>query len=231
VTQRDGHNVLCALANTDKGLIPGKAKGDTCWYSYGGKEHLTNSFSLVSGCFVANPEHKGRAPGRQHDSGEYWCAVANGPHGPIPGKARGDTCWYPYGGSEHLTKNFKFVRVVTGNKVTCQQRDGASTFCAIAITSSGDRIPGKANGDTCWYSYGGVEHLTNNFVNVTGEVVEHECLKGSASGHQADSGDYWNAIANGPHGKIAGKARGDTCWYPYGGAEHSTKNFQWVHSV
>ena len=50
------------------------------------------------------------AQGRQIDGhGDLWCAVAETTHGKIPGKAKGDTCWYPHQGQEVLTKDFSFV--------------------------------------------------------------------------------------------------------------------------
>jgi hypothetical protein len=45
----------------------------------------------------------------QTDFGDIWCAVALTEHGNIPGKASGNTCWYPYGGKEHSTNHFKFI--------------------------------------------------------------------------------------------------------------------------
>ena len=48
--------------------------------------------------------------GQQHDSGVYYMAVANaGSDGTIPGKARDNTCWYPYGGDEHATESFHWI--------------------------------------------------------------------------------------------------------------------------
>ena len=48
--------------------------------------------------------------GYQNDGvGHLWCAVARTPWGRIPGKAQGDTCWYPYGGQEHTTGDFYYI--------------------------------------------------------------------------------------------------------------------------
>jgi len=39
---------LCAVvAHTNHGDIPGKAKGNECWYPYGGREESTNYFSYI----------------------------------------------------------------------------------------------------------------------------------------------------------------------------------------
>jgi len=46
--QNDGAGDLwCAIANTEHGKCPGKAKDGTCWFSYGGKEYHTKDFKLV----------------------------------------------------------------------------------------------------------------------------------------------------------------------------------------
>ena len=46
--QTDGAGELyAAVAITDKGKIPGKAKENTCWYSYAGEEHYTSEFYWV----------------------------------------------------------------------------------------------------------------------------------------------------------------------------------------
>eukprot|EP00918_Siedleckia_nematoides_P009343 GHVU01020356.1.p1 GENE.GHVU01020356.1~~GHVU01020356.1.p1 ORF type:complete len:149 (+),score=4.95 GHVU01020356.1:81-527(+) len=47
--QKDGHVCYAVIANTPYGQIPGKAipGGAQCWFSYGGKELLTSSFSYI----------------------------------------------------------------------------------------------------------------------------------------------------------------------------------------
>lgn len=108
--QRDGagHH-YCAVARTKWGNIPGKAKGNTCWFSHDGKEHTTDKFEIIR----VNTEHRsvrGSPQGFQNDgSGELWCAIAETGFGKIPGKAKNGTCWFPYGGKEHVTTNFKYV--------------------------------------------------------------------------------------------------------------------------
>jgi len=37
----------CAVANTEWGKIPGKAKEGTCWFPYGGEEKTTTDFQYV----------------------------------------------------------------------------------------------------------------------------------------------------------------------------------------
>jgi len=223
--QNDGAGELwCAVADTPHGRIPGKSNGSQCWYSYGGQEYTTESFVTIHSQGLSR-EPEGRAQGYQNDgAGELWCAVANTPHGRIPGKAKRSTCWYPYGGKEHTTTDFDFIC----DSMQGFQNDGAGElWCAVANTPHG-RIPGKANHSTCWYPYGGGEHLTENFTIFRGQKLAHT-PHGTAPGHQTDgAGDLWCALANTRHGKIPGKANHDTCWYPYGGAEHSTKDFVYV---
>lgn len=46
--QTDGGGyVWCAVARTQWGRIPGKAQGQTCWFSYGGREHTTGDFYYI----------------------------------------------------------------------------------------------------------------------------------------------------------------------------------------
>merc|ERR1712012_718432 len=88
-------------------------------------------------------------PGYQTDGAGYlWCAVANTEHGRIPGKAKEGICWYPYGGQEHTTDDFDYVRV---------------RRLKHSPQTEHDKIPGKAKDGECWYPYGGEEHSTRNF--------------------------------------------------------------------
>jgi len=50
---------------------------------------------------------------------------------------------------------------------------------------------------------------------------------GVKAGHQ-NNDDLWCVVAHTNQGDIPGKGKDDTCWYPYGGKEESTKNFSWV---
>ena len=117
-------------------------------------------------------------PGYQNDEvGEIYSAVAITNWGLIPGKAKGYTCWFPYGGKEHYTKNFVWLtsmRPVKRKKnegslprlaIECgfQEKEAEYLYAAIAQTEWGE-IPGKAKIDlTCWYSYDGGEHNAPEF--------------------------------------------------------------------
>lgn len=110
--QTDGSGKYwCAVANTQWGTIPAKAKDGNCWYPYGHKERETKSFFLVKGFLLPKGViPKVAAHGIQIDgSGKYWCAVANTQWGTIPGKAKNGNCWYSYGGKEHTTNDFRYV--------------------------------------------------------------------------------------------------------------------------
>ena len=115
--QTDGAGAhWCAVANTEWGTIPGKAKGDTCWYPYGGQEYYTSDFQFVSCDNLIKMKNTGSQPegalscGFQTDgAGELFAAIAITEWGEIPGKAQGDTCWFPYGEEEHCTSEFFWI--------------------------------------------------------------------------------------------------------------------------
>jgi len=251
--QNDGAGTLfTVVAHTDHGNIPGKAKGNACWYPYGGGEKTTNNFSWVISkhwrLFKSNGNYipaSALKTGHQNDgAGDLYAGVAHTNHGDIPGKANANKCWYPYDNKETETNNFSFVISTfdlvqsgskPGNAINCgHQNDGAGTLCAgVAHTDHGN-IPGKAKGDTCWYAYGGQETSTKNFSWVV--ALGWRLEKGNSPpagalkvGHQNDgAGDLYAGVAHTNHGDIPGKARGDTCWYPYDHKETSTKDFSWV---
>jgi hypothetical protein len=251
--QHDNPNRLYAvICHTQYGDIPGKAIGNQAWFPYGGDEHLCNDFSYISGG-QGFQRNSGSTPpnacplGHQNDShGTVYVALAHTQYGDIPGKAKDNTCWYPYGGKEHLTNDFSWIvnpLCHNGHLTSPQglwgmphghQNDGAGdVWVAIAHTQWGE-IPGKAQGNTCWYAYGGNEHYTNNFSWVVGHahlVHVNQCQhpQHPALGHQNDgAGSVWPAIANTQWGTIPGKAIGNTCWYPYGGKEYVTNDFCYV---
>jgi len=177
-----------------------------------------------------------------------WAALANTPHGKIPAKASGNTAWYPYGGKEYSTHDFEWLvgPPFTLKKASNQTQPTAATpsgqqfdatgaiWLAIAHSPHGD-IPAKAKGNTAWYPYGGKEYKTNSFswVEAPGFQLVHntgfEPRNAIACGNQNDAtGKVFAAIANTPHGKIPAKAKGNTAWYPYGGKEYKTEDFDWV---
>jgi len=116
-----------------------------------------------------------------------------------------------------------------------QNDSGGVHACAIAHTKFGD-VPGKAKNGTCWYPYADKEHSTTNFswvvVNSGSKLVVSSIPPVNAipAGRQHDSGIYYVAIAQTDKGTIPGKSLGGTCWYGYGGREHTTNKFMWVCS-
>lgn len=116
--------------------------------------------------------------GDQDDFGDLYVAIAKSEWGQIPGKAAGNTCWFPYNGKEEATNDFYWVTCCRHYKLVKHDKDkskpprlavlaGYQPDCgylypAIANTKEG-KIPGKAKGGNCWYAYGGEEHLTDDF--------------------------------------------------------------------
>lgn len=115
--QHDAGDLWVAVANTEWGTIPGKAKDGNCWYSYGGEEHITQDFVWVtSDCPVKLVKNEGIVPplavvcGYQDNHGYLYPAIADDDTiGRVPGKASGNTCWYPYGGKELATNDFYWI--------------------------------------------------------------------------------------------------------------------------
>ena len=116
-----------------------------------------------------------------------------------------------------------------------------SLYSAVALSRWG-AIPGKAKGNTCWFSYEGKEYPTDNFVWLT-SMRELQMKKNKGSPPKlavlcARNGTAWYAaIAMTSWGKIPGKAKDSTipgkaedstCFYPYNGKEYSTKEFCWL---
>lgn len=122
-TSVGGKTYYSALAHTQWGSIPGRAVPNQCWYSYGCAEYCTPDFSWITAPNTKLERNTGSPPagaigaGHQTDDGAtYYAAIARSPWGRIPGKAKGNTCWYAYNGSEHYTSDFDWV--VIGNHLS-----------------------------------------------------------------------------------------------------------------
>lgn len=116
--QNDGvGEIYSAVAKTRWGTIPGKAKGKTCWFPYGGKEYTTENFVwLTSMRPVKMKRNEGHPPKlaiqcafQEDGAGYLYAAIAETKWGKIPGKAKDSTCWYPYGGREYYTSDFYWL--------------------------------------------------------------------------------------------------------------------------
>lgn len=262
--QHDSGEYYLAVANTEWGRIPGKARDGVCWFSYWGNEHESTDFDYIthpnSMTTVSNngdgPPPGARPIGYQDDGrGDQYAAIANSEWGRIPGKACDGTCWYPYNGQEYETDDFEWLvcsRVDEPMDIDFVQQgcapekalnfgyqnDGrGEQYIAVAETEWG-KIPGKADSEgTCWYCYNGEEYETDQFHYVVHtsphKLVQNDNLgppEGAlVTGSQTDGrGDQYAAIALSEWGRIPGKAEGNTCWYPYDGQEHETCDFEWV---
>ena len=114
---QNGDIYYLAVANTEWGTIPGKARNGHCWYPYGDIEYRVESDFAYVTSFRPTTLVKSTTPpphailcGYQNDgSGYHYAAVAETEYGTIIGKAIGDNCWYPYGGKEYSTKDFKYA--------------------------------------------------------------------------------------------------------------------------
>jgi hypothetical protein len=189
------------------------------------------------------------AAGFQNDgAGQLFIALANSQWGKIPAKATGNTAWYPYGGKEHATQDFEWivtpfvlynhnVAPVPGASVPQGfQNDGAGALhFAIAHTPHGN-IPAKAKGNQAWYPYGGREEVTHDFSWVDIPIGFRTVHNSGGvppgaipAGFQNDgAGQLFLALANSQWGKIPAKAKGNQAWFPYGGKENVTGDFEWL---
>jgi len=186
--------------------------------------------------------------GHQPNFGPLYLAVAHTQWGNIPCKAAGNQAWFAYGGKEHVSHDFSWVAVgghqIVRNAggpppraVACgHQTDGAGTLWGVIAHTPHGNIPAKAIGNNCWYAYGGAEHNTNDFSWIVSSpfvLINYSQMPmptpTTPQGNQTDgAGQVWVAVAHTQWGNIPGKAKGNTCWFPYGGKEQSTNNFSWV---
>ena len=97
---------------------------------------------------------------------------------------------------------------------------------------------GKANKQVCWYSYGGKEYDTKDFcwivsdgnsrlLNNNGKFNPPDNAIKIAVTHDGN-GPYFSIIARTQWGLVPGKANRRQAWFPYGGKEHLTLNFDWI---
>ena len=115
--------------------------------------------------------------GHQNDgSGSYWLVIVNTPNGRIPGKARAGKAWYSFGGKEHESTDFHWIKVARGYRVhqeKCnsvphgavvgfQHNNNKAVFGVICHTPHG-HVPGKSNGQEAHYGWGGKEETCRNF--------------------------------------------------------------------
>ena len=113
--QKDGvgktYSLYSAVALSRWGAIPGKVMGNTCWFSYEGKEYHTENFVwLTSMRQLQMKENKGSRPQLAvlcaRNGTAWYAAIAKTSWGNIPGKAKDSTCFYSYNGKEYSTDEF-----------------------------------------------------------------------------------------------------------------------------
>ena len=100
----------------------------------------------------------------EHGVTELWCCLCQGnepEHGTCPGYTDGERAWYPWGGREHMTDNFKISKSGTFSKETrgkapAAEGNGTKYWYAVCNTEWG-RLPGKTNGECAWFCYAGEE--------------------------------------------------------------------------
>jgi len=189
----DESHYYSAVANSEWGRIPGKAKDGNCWYSYWGNEHSTEDFDYITHpntmITVANtgdgPPPNARPIGHQNDGrGDQYAVIANTEWGTIPGKACANTCWYAYDGAEYETEDFEYLACSRVSDAChekmdidfVQQSEPPANALAMGYQNDGrghqyfavaetewGKIPGKASDGTCWYCYNGVEYTAEDF--------------------------------------------------------------------
>ena len=110
---------------------------------------------------------------------------------------------------------------------------------AIEHASSGlQEIPGKSNGEACWYSKDGKQHCTRHFswiISTANTEVISSYNKFDpppnaiyrTTTHDSN-GPYYSIIANTEWGRIPGKANLRIGWFGYNGKEYPTADFDWI---
>merc|ERR1711881_165471 len=119
--QNGNKTFACCVIDTKYGLLPGKAKGKTAWYTWSGiefEEKDSEKFEIITGRILKGAEEIPRhLPGGKSCNHKTYCAMAQTQWGLIPGRASikddrygmDKTCWFPYNGKEHCTSEFYFV--------------------------------------------------------------------------------------------------------------------------
>lgn len=187
--QLDSGDYYCVLANTEHGIIPGKAKpyGDMCWFPYGGEEHEHDDFEWISsngqGILLRPPTGDGEAPegalklGSQDDD-EYYVVVAHTEHGDIPAKGKEGRCWYPFGGEEQNADDFSYVvvrghdRLYDGARIQLQSLHDHEGTVRV---NEDDEVDGNGGGGS-WATYDVIYNEQDGTVKLRNENKPHRFL-------------------------------------------------------
>ena len=111
------------------------------------------------------------------------------------------------------------------------QYDSGASWAVLCTGTPYGTIPGKLDGNGgAYFPWGGKENRCSSFEIVwgtlypNGSALPADC---AAKGFQTnDNAAYYNAVINGAHGWVPGKANAAAtyAWYPWGGKEHGTKS-------
>ena len=147
-----------AVAHTDIGNVPGKARDGKCWYPYAGFEYETTKFSYLG----TRPPH-----GYTKELGNLWACLCENNRGWIPGyvDSKGTAYYECYGAQ--TTKSFKLLKGHKTQKNTnglnpISKEDSYNLYAVIANTPYG-KIPAKYVNSTCWYTYNKQSHSCGSY--------------------------------------------------------------------
>jgi hypothetical protein len=94
--------LLCAVANTEWGKIPGYVRDNSCYFEYCGARNSTD-FTLVKGAVLTDDPNE-ISPLGDENGEELYCALVHTLVGTIPGKARMGNCKYVYDGQSYESR-------------------------------------------------------------------------------------------------------------------------------
>ena len=120
---------------------------------------------------------------------------------------------------------------INGVKALGFQYDSGAAWAALCKETEHGTVPGKRDSKgKVYYPWGGKEHKCKSFDLVGGKLIHH--LMALPDGCQPrgfqtnDKKKYYNAVINGAHGMVPGKASFDLkmAWYGWGGKEHYVRS-------
>ena len=120
---------------------------------------------------------------------------------------------------------------IDGIKALGFQYDSGAAWSVLCKETEHGTIPGKRDHQGgVYYPWGGQEHVCNSYDIISGKLIHHlvPLVPGcEPKGFQTnDNSKYYNAVVNGAHGMVPGKANTDLtmAWYSWGGQEHFVKD-------
>ena len=111
------------------------------------------------------------------------------------------------------------------------QYDSGAAWAALCKNTAHGTVPGKRDdGGGVYYAWGGKEHGCTNYDLIHGDLIHHSMALPSGcepKGLQSnDNNKYYNAVVDGVHGMVPGKAKADLtmAWYSWGGKEYYVRS-------